>query len=189
MQSACLMLIISFQYTFVMDHTAAFYSRPSSHVGGGFNVFAGSRRQRGGGIFGTLKNFFLPVAKNIGKSLFSHGVGLAKDVARDAMEGKSIKDSLMNRGKSRALDFGKSAVREGVGTLSNMVGKGGRRAPRKRKAKIRKTIRRRKPVRKRKNKPRQRRRPISSKTVSRKRRKPVKTSRHNAKRRRTVTNF
>lgn len=174
-----------------MDHTAAFYSRPSSHVGGGgFNVFAGSRRQRGGSIFGKLKNFFLPVAKNLGKSLFSHGIGLANDVARDAMEGKSIKKSLMNRGKSRALDFGKTALREGIGSLSNMIGKGGRRAPRKkRKAKIRKTIRRRKPVRKRKNKPRQRRRPISSKTVSRKRRKSVKATRHNAKRRRIATNF
>ena len=52
----------------IMDDTLAFYSRPSTEYrGGGFPVFAGSRRQRGGGIFGSLKRFFLPIAKNVGK--------------------------------------------------------------------------------------------------------------------------
>ena len=42
-----------------MDQTALFYSRPSHDFrGAGLNVFVGARRQRGGSIFGSLKNFF-----------------------------------------------------------------------------------------------------------------------------------
>ena len=38
-----------------MDHTAAFYSRPS-YVGGAGPIFSGARRQRGGSVFGALKS-------------------------------------------------------------------------------------------------------------------------------------
>lgn len=163
-----------------MDRTADFYSRPSTdfHGGAGFSVFAGSRRQRGGGIFGSLKNFFMPVAKNLGKSLLSHGLGLAQDVASDTLAGKSIKSSLMDRGKSRAMDFGKNVAREGVSTLSNMIGKGSRRAKRKPK-RLRKRARSRKPKRKR----------ISRKTASRKRRASSKSIHRRKAKRRRVTNF
>ena len=112
-----------------MDQTALFYSQPT--YGAGFPVFAGARRQRGGGIFGSLKNLFLPMAKKIGKNLLHQGIGLAKDIAQDAMEGKNIKDSILDRGKSRAIDIGKSAAREGIGALNTMIDKGGRRAPRR----------------------------------------------------------
>ena len=114
-----------------MDQTALFYSQPSH--GAGFPVFMGSRRQRGGGLFGSLKKFFLPIAKKVGRNLLSQGVGLAKDVMQDAMEGKNIKSSFLDRGKSRAIDFGKSTAREGVSALQNMLGRGSRRAPRRRK--------------------------------------------------------
>ena len=175
---SCKVLITVLLIHFViMDQTADFYSRPSHEFrGGAFNVFAGSRRQRGGGIFGTLKNFFLPVARKLGKSLLSQGVGLANDIARDAMEGKSIKQSLMNRGKSRALDFGKTAAKEGVGALTDMIGKGSRRAPRRRK-RLQKTRRRKSKV------TRRRQRKTSRKTASRKRR-SRSTHRPKAKRRR-----
>ena len=158
-----------------MDQTALFYSRPTH--GGGFPVFAGSRRQRGGGIFGSLKNFFLPVAKKIGRSLFSQGVGLAKDIAEDALAGKSIKSSFLDRGKSRALDFGKSAAREGVSALSSMIGKGSRRAPRRRRAAKRLS-------RKRKSRKPKSHKRSSRKTTSRKR-KAQTTNTPKAKRRRT----
>ena len=49
----------------------------------------------------------MPVAKNLGKSLLSHGLGLARDVTNDALAGKNIKSSLMDRGKAQAVNFGK----------------------------------------------------------------------------------
>ena len=60
-----------------MDQTAYFYSRPSHDFrGGAFNVFTGSRRQRGGAIFGSLKGAFMPIAKNLGKVALATGVAL-----------------------------------------------------------------------------------------------------------------
>ena len=165
-----------------MDQTALFYSRPSHEFRGGaaFNVFAGSRRQRGGGIFGALKNFFLPMAKNLGKSLLSTGVGLASDLARDTMEGKNFKKSLIERGKSRALNFGKSAAREGLSALSSMVGRGRRR----RRRKGTKRLSRRKSLKRR----RRSRRAVSRKATSRKRRATSKST-HQRKAKRRRVNF
>ena len=164
-----------------MDYTADFYSRPSNEFrGGGFPVFSGSRRQRGGGFFGSLKNFFLPIAKKLGRSLFTQGVGLANDVAFDTMEGKNIKESLKERGKARAVKFGKSAAREGMSALSNMIGKGSRRVSTRRKR-----------LRRRKSKPARRhtrRRAISRKATSRKRRSRTKST-HRSKAKRRRTNF
>lgn len=160
-----------------MDATALFYSHPS--VGAGFPVFAGARRQRGGGIFGSLKNFFLPMAKKLGRNLLHQGVGLARDIAQDALEGKNIKNAFLDRGKSRAVNFGKSAAHEGLSALSNMIGKGGRHARRRRKPVkriSRKRASRKKATRKRK----------SRKSASRKRKRSAKsTHKRPAKRRRT----
>lgn len=165
-----------------MDSTADFYSRPSHDFrGGGFPVFSGSRRQRGGGIFGRIKSFFMPVVKRLGKNLLSQGVSLASDVVGDAMLGKNVKSSFINHGKRRAMEFGKNAASEGVSALSNMIGKGGRRSPRKRL--------RRKTVGKRKRKAK--RRPISRKpAASRKRQARSKPARkRKPKRRRIAANF
>ena len=164
-----------------MDRTADFYSRPSHDFsGGGFSVFAGSRRQRGGGIFGSLKNFFMPVAKNLGKSLLSHGLGLARDVTNDALAGKNIKSSLMDRGKAQAVNFGKNVAREGVDALSNMVGRGSRRV-----WNMKRIGRGRSQKRKRKAKRKILRRSVSRKTTSRKRKaRSHSTHRRKVKRRR-----
>ena len=52
-----------------MDRTAAFYSAPSYRYGGGaMPVFSGSRRQRGGSIFGAFKRLFMPIITSLGKS-------------------------------------------------------------------------------------------------------------------------
>ena len=133
-----------------------------------------------------MKNFFLPVAKKIGRSLFSHGVGLAKDIAEDALAGKSIKSSLLDRGKSHALDFGKSAAKEGVSALSSMIGKGSRRAPRRRRRHRRaaKRLSRKRISRKPKSRKRSSRKTTSRKSISRKR-KTQTTNTPKAKRRRT----
>jgi len=110
-----------------MDDTLAFYSRPSHQFrGGAFPVFTGSRRQRGGSIFGSLKRFFVPIAKSVGRNLLNRGLGLARDVAEDALAGKNIKSSLVNRGKAAAIDVGKSTAKEGLNAISKLIGSGKR---------------------------------------------------------------
>jgi hypothetical protein len=165
-----------------MDPTADFYSRPSYDFrgGGGFPVFSGSRRQRGGGFLGTLKSFFRPIAKTLGKALLTSGIGFATKVAADAASGKGIKRSFMQHGKEHAVDLGRTAAKQGVNVLTNMIGKGSRRAPRKRLY--------RKALKKRKH----HRRSISRKrrAPSRKRRAPSKSIRkRKAKKRRVTVNF
>lgn len=156
-----------------MDDTLAFYSRPShEYRGAGFPVFAGSRRQRGGSIFGSLKRLFLPVAKNIGKNILKSGIGLARDVASDAMMGKDIKDSLLKRGKAAAFDVGSSAAKEGLSAMSELIGSGSRRYRRRHRS-----LRKRRRTMKRKS--------VSRKPASRKRKARSKSIRRRAKRRRT----
>lgn len=165
-----------------MDPTSAFYSRPSNEFrgGGGFPIFSGSRRQRGGSIFGALKSFFLPILKNAGKHAVTEGINLAGDVARDAFTGQDVRKSIVRHGKKRALSVGKRAARDAFTSAASMIGKGSRRAPRKRLR--RKTLKRRK--RKRPT------RSVSRKPTSRKRRTHSKVSqKRKAKRRRTITNF
>lgn len=169
-----------------MDRTAAFYMRPSYDFhGSGFPVFMGSRRQRGGSIFGSLKRFFTPIAKNVGRTLLSHGVGLAKDIASDALAGKNIKESILSHGKERAKDFGTSTLKQGLGALTNMVGQGRRRRRRRgimKKRKKRSVLRRVKLT--------SRKHSRSRLTSSRKRKRRTKsTSNQSAKRRRVSSNF
>ena len=113
-----------------MDRTAAFYSR-ASHAGGGFPIFSGSRRMRGGGIFGALARLVIPTVKRVGVSLLKKGarqaVGLAKDVAIDAMAGRNVKDSLKQHGIARAKNVGRAAI-------TSLTSATARKASRKRKA-------------------------------------------------------
>lgn len=170
-----------------MDLTANFYSRPSNEFrGGSYPIFTGSRRQRGGGIFGTLAKFFAPIAKNIGKSLLANTVSFAKDVVVDTAKGNNFKDSLKKHGKRNAIRFGKAAAQQGLSRISEMIGTGSRRTPRR--------LQRRKVTRKRKSKRPVRktasRKTVSRKTVSRKRRaRPKSTQKPKAKRRRIAANF
>ena len=83
------------------------YSGPS-YVQGGYPVFAGSRRQVGGGILGSigrlvfpaLKKVAVPLLKKAGRSLLSIGT----NVAADALSGKNFQDSLQQHGRAAALD-------------------------------------------------------------------------------------
>ena len=169
-----------------MDRTAAFYMRPSYDFhGSGFPVFMGSRRQRGGSIFGSLKRFFTPIAKTVGRNLLSQGVGLAKDITSDALAGKNIKESILSHGKERAKNLGTSALKQGLGTLTNMVGQGRRR---RRHRHISKKRRKRPALRRVKQTSRKRSR--SRLTSSRKRKRRAKSApRRSAKRRRVSFNF
>ena len=130
-------IIMSYRKTYPgpMDRTASFYAQPS--YGGGFPVFSGSRRQRGGGIFGALARVALPFAKRIGTSLLKKGarqaIGLAQDVASDVVAGKNIGQSIKSHGKSRLKQFGRRALATGAKELSNFT-VAAPKASRKRKA-------------------------------------------------------
>ena len=115
-----------------MDRTATFYSAPSyHHRGGGFPVYAGSRRQRGGGILGSLAKFAMPVLGQIGKAALGQAVGFAKDMAGDIAAGRNVRQSLRQRGlrrlKNTALNS-LSSITSGRRSLPS----GKRRAPRTR---------------------------------------------------------
>ena len=123
-----------------MDRTAAFYSGPS-YVGGSFPVFSGSRRHRGGSIFGALKSFFMPILSGFGKKLAKRGakqaLGLVKDVAHDAFNNKNVIESLKTHGKKHALDIGTYAADAGIHEIQKMLGSG-RRPPKRRRQSLRK---------------------------------------------------
>ena len=103
-----------------MDATARFYSQPS-YVGGGFPVFAGSRRQRGGSIFGAIAKAVLPALKTIGKSVLrqagTEAFGLASDLANSALQGRSIKQTLRNQGLKRLRNVGRTALTSAMSTV------------------------------------------------------------------------
>ena len=129
-----------------MDRTAAFYSAPSYQYrgAGGFPVFSGSRRQRGGSILGSIAKVAMPILGNIGKAALGQAVGLAKDVAGDLAQGRNIKESLKQRGISRLKKTAKAS-------LSNIVGRRGQRRPMRRQAPLGKrhaTTHRKQPPRK-----------------------------------------
>ena len=58
---------------------------------------------------------FASIAKRVGKKLLSHGIGLGRYVGEDVLNGKNIKESIVNRGKSQAVSFVKEAARSMLG--------------------------------------------------------------------------
>ena len=130
-------------FAYNMDSTANFYSRPSYVFrGAGLPIYSGSRRQRGGSIFGALKKFALPLRKSLLKKGAKQALGLVADIAGDVMRGQNLKSSLIQHGKSRAKNFGKDALAEGIQSISGMIGKGGSYALRKRKRRSKSSRRR-----------------------------------------------
>ena len=120
-----------------MDRTAAYYSSPTYTFGAGMMpVFSGSRRQRGGSIFGAIKSFLMPVLSAFGRKVVKRGaseaVGLAKDIASEAFSsGKLSAAPVKSIAKKRALNLGKFATTEGLDSLQKMIGSGRRRARRR----------------------------------------------------------
>ena len=113
-----------------MDPTAQFYSQPS-YVGAGFPVFSGSRRQRGGGIFGSLAKMVLPVLKSVGSSVLRtagrQAVGLARDVAESALSGQGltgVRQTLQRQGLKRLGNVGRSALRSAMSGVSTAASDG-----------------------------------------------------------------
>jgi len=97
-----------------------FYSVPTYMSGGAFSVYAGSRRQLGGGFFSSLRSSLKPVgrtmltgmkniAKNktfqeIAKTAAQKGAEVLTGVAVDALQGQHIGKSLEERSKRAALE-------------------------------------------------------------------------------------
>lgn len=121
-----------------MDRTAAFYASPTYvQRGGGVPIFSGSRRQRGGGILGAIKNFFMPLLQGVKQKVInrakSEAWGLAKNVAMDAMRGRNVGQSLKTHGLQSAKRLGKNVI---LDTVSQVKGSASRkrqkRGPKKR---------------------------------------------------------
>ena len=110
-----------------MDRTSTFYSQPS-YVGGGFPVFSGSRRQRGGSIFGALSRIVLPMLKNFGRRALGHAakkaLGVGQHVLTDTMRGVNPRQSIMKHGKQAAKEFLTDGSKMALNTvMSKMTGR------------------------------------------------------------------
>ena len=107
-----------------MDRTSTFYSQPS-YAGGGFPVFSGSRRQRGGSIFGALSRAVLPMLKSFGKKAATHvakkALGLGQNVLFDTMKGVNPRQSLIKHGKQAAREVISDGGRFVLNTAMNQL--------------------------------------------------------------------
>ena len=95
-----------------------FYTAPS-YMTGGYTVYGGYRRQRGGGIFSSFRSSLAPIgrqalagmksiAKNqavrqIARQAAEKGAEVLAGVAVDAIQGRNIGDSIKERAKDAAL--------------------------------------------------------------------------------------
>ena len=124
-----------------MDRTANYYSGPTFRYagsGGTFGVYSGSRREKGGIIFGSLARTILPVFGAVGKKILRRGAHKALDVTqnvvKDTIAGKNVVNSLKTHARNGAKKLSRFAVDESANAARSMIGSGRRR---KRKAKPR----------------------------------------------------
>ncbi|KAL3099298.1 hypothetical protein niasHT_022442 [Heterodera trifolii] len=70
---------------------------------GGFNVFRGVPYQRGAGVgavFRSLMRYLLPIGKQIGTAIGRQGLESGNRVLTNVLDGKDLKESLVNESKS-----------------------------------------------------------------------------------------
>ena len=100
--------------------SSAFYSTPTYMSGGAFTIYSGTRRQKGGGFFGSIRKVISPVGRNmlkgiktiarnktvqdIAKVAARKGAEVLTNVAVDALQGQHIGRSLGQRTKQAALE-------------------------------------------------------------------------------------
>ena len=71
----------------------------TNQAGSGIGGFQGSRFQKGHGFFGNMfKGAILPLLKYLGPK----AVGLGAEVAKDALSGENVVESIKSRGKRTA---------------------------------------------------------------------------------------
>lgn len=172
---------------------------------GGFNVYRGSRRQIGGGIFSTIGRFLRPIAskilpsigraaktalKEVGKSALTVGAQTAQDV----LQGKSVGESFKTRAQKEAKRQAGRAVRHvgrrmrGRGlrrsiSLDCQVGSGGGGSRKRTRSK---SSKRKKPIKRRRQQSIKRKRSTSRKAVGQRRRRRQTTKKRSGKRQRDI---
>jgi len=103
-----------------------FYSQPT--YGGSFQVFKGSRRQKGGSITGAFDRFATPILKQMLDKAMTRaeeqGKGLAGDVIKGLFRFRSPRQTVMLKGKERALNFAENMLGDTVALLKNRIGAG-----------------------------------------------------------------
>ena len=62
--------------------------------------FVGTRYQRGYGILQNIARFLLPIAKNVASVAGQEGISAGTKILGDISQGRNIKESLMEHGKS-----------------------------------------------------------------------------------------
>lgn len=135
-------------------------------AGHGLPVFIGARSQRGRGLGSFLSGIgrmILPIFKTGGKALLREGALTGLQVARDALDGRNVKDSF----KEHARDAGKRLLHGAVDHLAGNQSGSGLRAPPGEPA--RKRIKRYASASRSQSK--KRRRPVNKKTNKRRKRK------------------
>ena len=104
---------------------SALYSMFSSpqQQGSGLPVFSGARRHlTGGGFFGTLMRYAIPVLKSIG----TRALGAASRGANQYISGsKKLAPAMLDEFGGEAMDF----VQEGIKNFSSSSGKKRKRPP------------------------------------------------------------
>ena len=99
--------------------SANFYAGPSHMLGGAFTIYSGTRRQRGGSFFGSLKKIMVPVGQSAvrglkaaarnpmvqsaAKRVLEQGIALGTNVAVDALQGRNVGESIRERAREGAL--------------------------------------------------------------------------------------
>ena len=116
-----------------MDRTAQFYSQPTYARGGGMPVFSGSRRQRGGGVLGALKGFFMPMLSRLGKRGAQAAMNVASNVVGDVISGRNVKTSFKQHGLQAAKRLGNDVLSDVIGQVRGKITSKRKPAP-KRKA-------------------------------------------------------
>jgi len=90
---------------------------------GGYNVFRGIPYQRGNGLGSVLRSFMrylIPFGKQIGSVLGKQGLESSNRVISNVLEGKDLKESLVDEGKAGL----KNLLQKAADNIDNQKGKG-----------------------------------------------------------------
>ena len=98
---------------------SAFYTAPS-YMSGGYTVYGGSRRQRGGGMFGSFRKMMAPIGRQaltglkslarnktvqrMAKQAAEKSAEVLVGVAADAIQGRNAGESFKERAQNAALE-------------------------------------------------------------------------------------
>lgn len=110
----------------------AFDSQEGGGVGAGgteYSIFRGIPYQRGAGIGSVLRSFMmrylLPMGKQIGVAIGRQGLESGNKVLSNVLEGKDLKESLMEEGRTGLKNLLEKAARNVAAQKEKQKGEGG----------------------------------------------------------------